>query len=76
VTKSEIISEAELEPFLDPLEECPEPPFEYMMILARQEQSKSIRKTLVQKQKDGPPKMPQEDVKTNRPARRGFGATR
>jgi hypothetical protein len=42
-----------------------------MMILARQEQSKSIRKTLVQKQKDGPPKMPQDDVKPT-PVRRGF----
>jgi hypothetical protein len=58
VTESKTISEAELEPYLDPLEDCPEPPFDYMMILARQEQSKSIRKTLVQKQKDAPPKMP------------------
>jgi hypothetical protein len=71
VTESKILSEAELEPYLDPLEDCPEPPFEYMMILARKEQSKSIRKTLNQKVKDGPPKMPQDDVKPT-PVRRGF----
>jgi len=43
------ISELDMEEFFDPIEDTPLPPFEYMMMLARQEKANNIRKTIAEK---------------------------
>ncbi len=40
------ISEFDMEEFFEPLEDSPLPPFEYMMMLARQEKARKIRETV------------------------------
>jgi len=50
----ETISELDMEEFFDPIEDTPLPPFEYMMMLARQEKAKTIRKTIQEKRSAQP----------------------
>jgi hypothetical protein len=54
VENVEMISELDMEEFFDPIEDTPLPPFEYMMMLARQEKAKTIRKTILDKQSARP----------------------
>ena len=50
----EEISDLDMEAFFEPLEDSPLPPFEYMMMLARQEKAKTIRRTIAESQSSKP----------------------
>lgn len=53
-TKEEMISSDEMDEYFEPIEEAVKPPFEYMMFKARQEESKSMRMTVVQRVSSAP----------------------
>ena len=49
IIETVVLSCEEMEEYLEPIEDAIEPPFEFMMIKARQEESYELRKTVVKR---------------------------
>ena len=54
IIETVILSCEEMEEYLEPIEHAIEPPFEFMMIKARQEESQELRKTVVKRVSENP----------------------
>ena len=68
IEKTEEYSEMEMESYFEPMEDTPPPPFEYMMMLARKSKADTIRRTIVENQKNRPQRY---EVPNDTPVQKG-----